>query len=412
MQRKTILLFVLFVIVGVACRQQLGTTLPSQTATFSSTGAPASDSGDDARQCRDSLPENRRFGVNAWHKTNFCLHSVPYEEFRSGGVGRDSIPSLDAPIFESVEDGNLWLADVEPVLVLTLGADSRAYPLSILIWHEIVNDVVEGKPIVVTYCPLCSSGLIFTRDVKGRILDFGTTGNLRNADLIMYDRQTESWWQQFTGEAIVGDMTGEQLTILPSAVVSWGDFKAQYPDGLVLSGDTGYERFYGETPYINYDSLTNPRAKFFDGELDRRLPTKMHLLGVKVGDVAIAYPYSLLSEVGVVNDEQNGQPLVIFWKAGTTSPLYKKVIAESRDVGSAAAFSRIVDDMTLTFLWNGEVFVDQETNSTWNLFGTAVAGPLKGQQLSSLSGHEFLWFAWVAFEPDTSLYAPPHRDEE
>ena len=205
-------------------------------------------------------------------------------------------------------------------------------------------------------------------------------------------------------EAIVGDMTGQRLSLLPSSIISYGDFKAQFPEGRVLFPDTGLERAYGETPYINYDSLVNPGTRYLDGEPDDRLVPKMRVLALTLGDVAIAYPYSLLSEVGVVNDMRNGQEMVIFWKSGTKSALYKQVIAESKDVGSSAAFSSIVDGQKLTFETAGDSFIDLETSSTWNLLGVATDGPLAGARLTPISAHEFLWFAWASFQPETLLY--------
>jgi hypothetical protein len=202
----------------------------------------------------------------------------------------------------------------------------------------------------------------------------------------------------------VGTLTGTQLTPLPSRIVSYGDFKANFPGGKVLFPDTGYERDYGRTPYVNYDSLVNPRTKFLDGEPDGRLHPKMRVLALEIDDVAIAYPYSLLEEVRVVNGEQAGEPVVIFWKSGTTSALYQTVIAGSKDVGSAAAFSRVVNGQTLTFNAAGDHFVDEETGSRWTFFGRATAGPLTGKQLQPLPGHEFLWFAWARFHPNTRIY--------
>jgi len=284
--------------------------------------------------------------------------------------------------------------------------EAKAYPLQVLVWHEIVNDIVAGVPLVITYCPLCNSALVFERTVGGLVLDFGTSGNLRNADLVMYDRQTESWWQQFSGEALVGDFTGTHLNLIPSQITSFADFSSQYPTGQVLFPDTGYERLYGETPYINYDSLVNPGTKFLDGEPDGRLAPKMRVLALSIEDKAIAYPYDLLSETGAVNDTFNGQALVVFWKSGATSALYSVVIAESTNVGSSNAYSRELDGQTLTFSANGETFADDQTGSSWNLFGKAVDGPLAGEQLTTLNGYEFLWFAWAAFRPDTALYTP------
>ena len=156
-----------------------------------------------------------------WPRTDFSKHSVPFAAIKSGGPPKDGIPAIDAPHFERLTDAKAMgsiasLGDTEPVIALSIGEDARAYPLRVLIWHEIANDLVDGTPVVVTYCPLCNAALVFERMVDGRILDFGTTGKLRHSDLVMYDWQTESWWQQFTGEAIVGAMTGRQLRLIPS----------------------------------------------------------------------------------------------------------------------------------------------------------------------------------------------------
>ena len=222
----------------------------------------------------------------------------------------------------------------------------------------------------------------------------------------MFDRQTESWWQQYTGEAIVGELTGAKLKQLPVSLVSFAAFKEQFPDGRVLSIYTGYDRPYGENPYINYDSLTNLRTKFFDGKTDDRMVPKMRVMGVLLGDEAIAYPYDNLSEMGIVNDLVAGEPLVVFWQSGTNTPLYQQYIFEARDVGSASVFSRRLNGQTLTFSLQEAQFVDEETGSTWILFGTAVAGPLSGSQLTPLFGHELFWFAWAAFQPETRIYSP------
>ena len=174
-----------------------------------------------------------------WPRTDFSKHSVPFAGIKSGGPPKDGIPAIDAPRFERLADGKATgssaaLGDTEPVIALSIGDDARAYPLRVLIWHEIANDAVGGTPVVVTYCPLCNAALVFERVVDGRVLDFGTTGKLRNSDLVMYDRQTESWWQQFTGEAIVGAMTGRHLRLIPSRLESFDRFRQRFPQGKVL----------------------------------------------------------------------------------------------------------------------------------------------------------------------------------
>ena len=182
---------------------------------------------------REELSE-ARISTRGW-TTDFSLHSVPYSESISGGPPRDGIPPIDNPKFTTFEDADTWLGGQEPVIALELNGDARACPLQILTWHEIVNDVVGGVPVAVTFCPLCNSAIVFDRRLDGVIYDFGTSGKLRNSDLIMWDRQTESWWQQFIGEAIVGEFTGKQLTFIPASIISWEDFKAANPEGTVLS---------------------------------------------------------------------------------------------------------------------------------------------------------------------------------
>jgi len=223
------------------------------------------------------------FRTDGWD-TNFCLHNVPYDEIFSGGPPRDGIPPIDSPRFESVESADTWIEDVEPVIILEVNDDVRAYPLQILIWHEIVNDEVDGQPVVVTFCPLCNTALVFARPIiNGELLTFGTSGNLRISDLVMWDRQTESWWQQFNGEAIVGDLTGTKLEFLPSAIISWADFKSKHPEGQVLSIETGFPRSYGRNPYTGYDDI-NSYPFAYTGDLNDRLPAMARVLGILLED--------------------------------------------------------------------------------------------------------------------------------
>jgi hypothetical protein len=198
----------------------------------------------------DYLDELARSGISTsgW-KTDFSRHTMPYAEIISGGVPRDGIPPIDSPSFSTIGAADSWLADREPVIALEINGDARAYPLQIMTWHEIVNDTVGSEPVVVTFCPLCNSAIAFDRRMGDVVYDFGVSGKLCNSDLIMWDRQTESWWQQFTGEAIVGDLAGIRLDMLPAVIISWGDFKSVYPEGQVLARDTGFSRPYGRNPY-------------------------------------------------------------------------------------------------------------------------------------------------------------------
>src|SRR6266516_3265849 len=220
-----------------------------------------------------------------WPRTDFSRHLVPLTEIKSGGPPRDGIPSIDMPRFEQVQDGKAsgWAAgigDVEPVVSLVIGADARAYPLRVLIWHEIVNDTVGATPVAVTYCPLCNTVLVFERASDGRTLDFGTTGKLRNSDLVMYDRQTESWWQQFTGDAIVGAMTGRQLRLIPSRLESFAVFRQRFPQGKVLVPNDPGARDYGANPYVGYDA-TGQKPFLYHGTLPEGIEPMQRVVAVE-----------------------------------------------------------------------------------------------------------------------------------
>ena len=267
-------------------------------------------------------------------QTDFSRHAVPLSEFQSGGPGKDGIPSIDAPMFVSTGEAAEWLGEREPVIELEHERGARAYPLQILVWHEIVNDEVAGAPVAVTFCPLCNTALVFDRRLNGRVLDFGTTGNLRNSDLVMYDRQTESWWQQFGGEAVVGELTGARLTQLPARIVAWEDFAARHPDGEVLSRETGFSRSYGNNPYEGYDDVDS--GPFFPvGGQDDRLSPKERVVFLERGDEAAAVPFAVLQERERLEVEVGGETFVVEWVPGVRSALDSADIAEGREVGSA-----------------------------------------------------------------------------
>ncbi|MFQ3537157.1 MAG: DUF3179 domain-containing protein [Aggregatilineales bacterium] len=344
-----------------------------------------------------------RFSTAFWQKTDFCKHSVPYSEIFSGGLPPDGIPPIDRPHFESVDAAERWLSPQSPVIALEIDGDVRAYPLAILIWHEIVNDTVGSVPVAVTFCPLCNSSIVFDRRVNGQALRFGVSGNLRKSDLIMWDEQTQSWWQQIAGEAIVGELTGTRLALISSQVVSFEAFKAAFPEAKVLSRETGHDRSYGRNPYTSYDS--SPRPFLFEGESDPRLPVTEHVLAGVVDGVAIAYSFSLLARAGALNDVVGSLPVVALWQDGAVSALDRSDIDSSRRVGMAALYERIVDGRVLTFeLGEDGSLRDLETGSTWNVFGRAMEGALAGKRLLRAFANPHFWFAWAAFQPETRIY--------
>ena len=339
-------------------------------------------------------------------KTDFSRHTVSYSEILSGGPPKDGIPAIDDPKFISVDEADTWLKPVEPVILLQIEDDVRAYPLQILIWHEIVNDLVGGVPVAVTFCPLCNTAIVFERQIDGRVLDFGTTGRLRYSNLIMYDRQTESWWQQAEGDAIAGEYTGRQLTFVPASIIAWADFQANYPAGKVLSRETGFDRSYGRNPYFGYDDVNNPPFLYQGPATPDKLPPVARVLTVDLNGEAVAYPYDVLKDKRAINDAVGGQDIVVLWQAGTSSALDQTTVAGGRDVGTANAYSRDLDGQTLTFEFDGARLVDQETGSEWDVLGHAINGKLAGKALTPVVAINHFWFSWAALKPQTRIYEP------
>jgi hypothetical protein len=355
----------------------------------------------------DLLPEDTPpHGAESQFSTDFSQHSVPYGEILSGGPPKDGIPAIDDPEFTSVEEADQYLEDVEPVVFFQLGEDARAYPLQILTWHEIVNDVVDGRPVAITFCPLCNTAIAFEATFDGQQLDFGTTGRLRFSNLIMYDRQTETWWQQATGEGIAGKFAGEQLVFLPASIIGWGEFKENIPAGKVLSRETGFRRDYGRNPYTGYDNINNSPFLFRGPETPGKLPAMARVLTVDLESEAVAYPYEQLQESGAINDMISGKEVVVLWQPGTASALDSAIIAEGEDVGAGTAYSREVDDQVLTFSFRGGKIVDDQTGSEWDFFGQAVSGDLAGTRLEPVVSVNHFWFSWAAFKPETRIYQP------
>ena len=345
------------------------------------------------------------YATESW-PTDWANRSVDLSELLLG-IGmpdpRDAIPPIDDPIFESLDDAAEWLDSRAPGMLVSIGGESRFYALSILHRHEIVNDRIGGIPVAVTYCPLCNTALAFDRRVGGEVLRFGVSGLLRNSDLVMWDDGTVSLWQQITGEAIVGAATGTVLTHIPSAIVSFGEFTAAYPDGQSLSRESGSGIPYGFNPYEGYSSRSAPYP-FFTGEIDPRYGALERVVGVNVGGSATAYPFLLLAEVGVVNDSVGGTPITVFWGGDTADALDSRVVREGRTIGTGIAYLRQVDGRPLTFFKEGDLFRDQETSSTWTLLGEAISGPLAGTRLEIAVHRNEFWFAWGAFFPDGDVY--------
>jgi hypothetical protein len=335
---------------------------------------------------------------------------VDPDDIISGGPPPDGIPPIDEPKFLAPQDVT-FLEPQEPVIAVEVGGVAKAYPVRILMWHEIVNDDFDGTPVVVTYCPLCNTGIAYLRPtIDGELLDFGTSGKLYNSNLVMYDRQTNSYWPQAMGKAVVGPLTGEELEFVPARILSWGDWSQAFPDGLVLSTDTGAQRDYGTNPYAGYDDEERPFL--FSGDIDPRLPAKEHVLGIAGEDNVIAFPYSELASratggATVIQGSFGGQKLVIFWQAGTVSALDAAQIPESNDVGAAAAYVPVADGRRLSFDVQDGHILDEQTGSLWSIDGRALDGPLAGSRLEVAVAIDSFWFDWAAFHPETEVFGQP-----
>jgi uncharacterized protein DUF3179 len=259
-----------------------------------------------------------------WPDTDFSKFAVDLNQILSGGPPKDGIPAISDPTFIKAGD-ETKLGAREPVMTVEIaGQVPRAYPVRYLMWHEVVNDVIGDMPIAVTYCPLCSSGITFDRRLGGgRTLTLGVTGKLSKSNLIMYDRETESWWQQFTGLAIVGALTGTKLAKLPGWTESWADFKARNPNGIVMA-EPDFRRSYGSNPYSGYDTS---RPFLYKGEDP---PFGIHPLARVVVVGTRAWPLDRFENT--VEIIEAGKRIT--WKAGTASALDSRDISAGRDVGA------------------------------------------------------------------------------
>ena len=339
----------------------------------------------------------------AWN-TDTTKRSIELAELIRGCPSRDCIRSIDEPAFQSIRAGDDWLDDRSPVAVVRQGTVAKAYPLQILAYHEIVNDEVAGIPVTVTYCPLCNTTVAFDRRLDGRTMDFGVSGFLRHSDLVMYDRQTETLWQQAVGKGVVGEQTGAQLRLVPAPVMSWKDFKESEPNGVVLSRETGADFDYSKLRYAGYDSRPGPIARFFGREPDRRLDPMERVVGIGVDDDGAAVPFAALAERGVITTEVGGEEVVVFWSPGTATVLDAETIEGSKDIGAAGVFRTTVNGRRLRFQQSDDgQFTDRETGSTWTITGRASRGPMAGTKLEAVPYTNAFWFAWGSLRPETRI---------
>ncbi|MCP3935783.1 MAG: DUF3179 domain-containing protein [Actinomycetia bacterium] len=337
--------------------------------------------------------------------TEWDRSTVDLSEFLLGiprSDPRDVIQPIDLPNFEPISEAD-WLDEREPGALVRLDGEVRFYALSILTRHEIVNDNIGGVPVAVTFCPLCNTAVAYDRRVGDEVLRFGVSGLLRKSDLVMWDFDTTSLWQQITGEGLVGHFSGVRLEPVSTAIVSFGEALEAFPDAQSLSRDQGTGIAYGRNPYSDYSSSERPFL--FDGELDPRFPALSRVIGVSADGVDKAYPFSLAQQEGAINDEVGSTPVVVLWGGDTADALDTTEISEGQPVGTGAAYDRRVDGQELTFQAVGDDrFTDEETGSIWTTVGRAIEGPLEGSELEVVTHRNEFWFAWVGFFPDAAVY--------
>lgn len=318
-------------------------------------------------------------------ETNGVKHLIPLDKIKGGGPPKDGIPSIDNPVFANAQDAN-FMSDSDTVIGLEINGEKRAYPLFILVWHEIVNDKISGVPVSVTYCPLCYTNQVFERKINGQEVEFGTSGKLYNSNLLMYDRLTESYWSQALGMAVKGELSGYQLDLVPFDVIAWGDWKKLYPDTLVLTTDTGHIRSYATDPYGKY--YTEPRIMFPVEYSDNRMHVKEIILGFNQDGIYKAYKQNDVESEILINDSIGDIPVMLV-------SLYPE---------NSRAFERSIGEQILNFEYSDGKIIDTQTNSEWNYDGLAISGQYDGKQLERLPIEPGFWFEWVAFHPQTLVY--------
>lgn len=318
-------------------------------------------------------------------ETDGQKHIIPLDKIKGGGPPKDGIPSIDDPKFTEIS-GSQFVSDSDVVIGLEINGDARAYPLFILVWHEIVNDVVGGTPVAVTYCPLCYTNQVFERIVNGNEVEFGTSGKLYQSNLLMYDRWTDSYWSQGLGMAVTGKLSGIQLKTIPFDVITWGDWKKLHPDSLVLTTDTGHFRSYATDPYGDY--YTDPRIIFPVDNMDDRMHPKEIILGFHEDGIYKAYKQNDVELHNVINDN-----------IGETSLMLVSLFSQN-----SRAFDRNLNGEILQFQYVDGKITDAKTESVWSYDGLAISGPLEGNYLTRISMEPGFWFSWVAFHPDTAVW--------
>ncbi len=304
----------------------------------------------------------------------------------AGGPGRDGIPAIDEPQFESVATADEYLDDASFGIDVEVDGKHRFYPFQILVWHELVNDTFAGRSLLVTYSPLTYSTSVFDRALAPTPMTFGVSGDLYNSNTVMFDRETNTRWLQSSGKAIDGPREGATLDHYPSSILPWRAYKQAYATGSVLSRKTGVVRDYTRDPYGDYHG--NNAILFSLSSKDDRFHPKSIVYGFDDGTRQKAYFEDAVVDRGVINDRLGDLDVVVVY---------------DKQLSTIKGFQRNVNDKALTFELDGQVLVDKQTQTRWNLDGRAFAGALRGEQLLRIPLEMRYWFSWFATYPNSEV---------
>lgn len=344
-------------------------------------------------------------------KTDTSNHTVALSDLTLA-TAKNSLPTLDYPKFIHKNDKGYNFYEHEPVICISFNGRSKAYPLSLLTMYELSNDSLGGEELMITYCPMCNAAMVFNRRVKTKeksyLLDFSISGILMHNDMVMYDRQTETWWEQLMGEAIVGELAGTELKMMRALIISAKDYFDRFPDGLILSPSDlktitkrhNHKPFY----HMDHDKRNIDSSYYLPEKVDPRLPPLERVLDIHVEGHTKIYPFEEIAKKQVINDVFDNMNFVIFYHGETVSVLDEDKLSKSKKTGSATAFRSNLDGVNYTFHKSGNYFADDQTGSIWDITGYCREGSLKGKQLWILPHSNHFAFAYLAFFPDAEIY--------
>jgi len=344
-------------------------------------------------------------------KTDSTKHTVDLRDLTMA-TAKNALPTLDYPKFIHKSDKKYNFYEHEPVICISFNGRSKAYPLSLLTMYELSNDSLGGEELMITYCPMCNAAMVFNRKVKTKgttlLLDFSISGILMHNDMVMYDRQTETWWEQLMGEAIVGELAGTELKMMRALIISAKDYFDRYPDGLILSPSdiTTITKRHNHRPFyhMDHDKRSIDTSYYLPEKIDPRLPPLERVLDIHVEGHTKIYPFEEIAKKQVINDVFDNMNFVIFYHGETVSVLDEDKLSKSKRTGSATAFRSNLDGVNYTFHKAGNYFMDDQTGSTWDITGYCKEGTLKGKQLWILPHSNHFAFAYLAFFPEAEIY--------